>query len=61
MVTWLGSVFVRSRALNLLFDSGAQVTMCNKVVYNSMVPSCRPTLTGFGQPIDAANQGKVNL
>ena len=48
-----------SRALNLLVDSGAQVTMCSKIIYDSLAPSCRPVLTSCGQPINAANGGQI--
>lgn len=52
-------MYIGSRAVNLLVDSGAQVTMCSKVIYDSLAPSCRPTLTSCGQPISAANGGHI--
>ena len=58
-IAWYLTVHLGSKAANLLVDSGAQVSMMNKVIYDSLSTSYRPPLTSCVQPINAANGGQI--
>jgi len=56
---WYVPMYFGSRAANLLVDSGAQVTMMSKAIYDSLAPNYRPKLTPVSIPINAANGGQI--
>ena len=59
MVAWFLTVYFGSTAGNLLVDSGAQVTMISKVMFDRLAPSYRPPLSSNLQTINAANGGQI--
>jgi hypothetical protein len=58
-VAWYLTLYLGSTAAHLLVDSGAQVTMISKEIYDSLAPSYRPPLTSCKHPINAANGGQI--
>ena len=58
-VAWFLPVYMGATAVNLLVDSGAQVTMMSKVIYDSLAASYRPPLTQCRHAINAANGGHI--
>lgn len=58
-IAWYMTVYLGSKAANLLVDSGAQVTMINKIIYDSLSENYRPPLISCKHAINAANGGQI--
>ena len=58
-MAWYLTVYFGSRAANLLVDSGAQVSMVSKTIYDSLATNYCPKLKKCELPINAANGGQI--
>ena len=58
---WYLVAYIASHAVNLLIDSGAQVSMLNKAEYDRLPGSHRGSLTAVGERISAANGGAIKV
>ena len=60
-VAWYLTVYFGSKAANLLVDSGAQVTMMSKAMYDRLAPSYLLHLNPMKWPINVTNGGLLRL